>query len=374
MSVPVGFAKESEKLEANVVKGGLYKRKDAETSELKTPKSMFGLDQLAVVKKQEALEKEKREPKKARLNEQKVELEQRSQDHSEHKYERERTRYGDESYHGRRKDDWESRSERGEWEKESPARISSRDRSSLKATPRTTNKTDKSSSSSTRNSTLSTPVGTPQLGPSVTASLSTTVEEPDTVSQEVYRDADDEDDLQFYRDFYDADESETFDNNKAFVGDESKVKQVEEEVAKRSTVRVREKNRQYNQDNDRWEENRMLTSGVARRLAVQTEQEDDLETRVHILVHDMKPPFLDGRVVYTKQQKPVIPVKDPSSDLAIISRNGSQLLREHREKMDRQKSVSKFWELAGSNMGNIIGIKKKEGRTILYIIIDCLIR
>ncbi|CAI9288809.1 unnamed protein product [Lactuca saligna] len=48
--------------------------------------------------------------------------------------------------------------------------------------------------------------------------------------------------------------------------------------------------------------------------------------------YDTKPPFLDGRVVFTKQAEPIMPLKDPTSDMAIISRKGLNLVRELHEK------------------------------------------
>ncbi|KAK1665498.1 hypothetical protein QYE76_053657 [Lolium multiflorum] len=42
--------------------------------------------------------------------------------------------------------------------------------------------------------------------------------------------------------------------------------------------------------------------------------------------------FLDGRVVFTKQAQPVMPLKDPTSDMAIIARKGYILVHEIREK------------------------------------------
>lgn len=75
---------------------------------------------------------------------------------------------------------------------------------------------------------------------------------------------------------------------------------------------------------------------------------------------DTKPPFLDGRVVYTKQAEPVMPIKDPTSDMAIIARKGSALVRETREKQAANKSRQRFWELAGSKLGNILGVEKTE--------------
>ena len=63
------------------------------------------------------------------------------------------------------------------------------------------------------------------------------------------------------------------------------------------------------QDIDMWETNRMLRSGVV----VRTQHDDDIDeesqARVHLLVHNFIPPFLDGRIVFTKQPEPVVPIK-----------------------------------------------------------------
>lgn len=53
-----------------------------------------------------------------------------------------------------------------------------------------------------------------------------------------------------------------------------------------------------------------------------------------------------------------MPLKDPTSDMAIISRKGSALVREIREKQSQSKSRQRFWELAGSTLGNILGVEK----------------
>ena len=64
---------------------------------------------------------------------------------------------------------------------------------------------------------------------------------------------------------------------------------------------------QYNADNDLWEANRMLTSGVATRRTIDLDFEDESESTVHVMVHDLKPPFLDSRTVFTKQLEPINP-------------------------------------------------------------------
>lgn len=47
--------------------------------------------------------------------------------------------------------------------------------------------------------------------------------------------------------------------------------------------------------------------------------------------------------VYLLQPEPVIPVKDPTSDMAIICRKGSQLVRRHREQKERKKVGTAGW-------------------------------
>jgi hypothetical protein len=53
----------------------------------------------------------------------------------------------------------------------------------------------------------------------------------------------------------------------------------------------------------------MLTSGVVHKLEVDEDFEEENEAKVHLLVHNIVPPFLDGRIVFTKQPEPVVPIK-----------------------------------------------------------------
>ena len=53
----------------------------------------------------------------------------------------------------------------------------------------------------------------------------------------------------------------------------------------------------------------MLTSGIVRKLDVDEDFEEESASKVHLLVHNIVPPFLDGRIVFTKQPEPVIPVR-----------------------------------------------------------------
>ena len=104
----------------------------------------------------------------------------------------------------------------------------------------------------------------------------------------------------------------------------------------------------------------MLTSGVATRKQIDLDFEDESESTVHVMVHDLKPPFLDGRTVFTKQLEPINPVRDPTSDMAIFSRKGSALVKEKREQAERAKAAAKLAALGGTQLGNIMGVKDEE--------------
>ncbi|KAH1032320.1 hypothetical protein J1N35_044494 [Gossypium stocksii] len=171
------------------------------------------------------------------------------------------------------------------------------------------------------------------------------------------------------RAWYDREEGNTMfdaDSSSLFLGDEASFQKKEAELAKRLVRRdgtkmslaQSKKLSQLTADNAQWEDRQLLRSGAVRGTEVQTEFDDEDERKVILLVHDTKPPFLDGRIVFTKQAEPVMPIKDPTSDMAIISRKGSNLVREIHEKQSMNKSRQRFWELAGSKLGDILGVEK----------------
>ncbi|KAF8060913.1 P-loop containing nucleoside triphosphate hydrolase protein, partial [Lyophyllum atratum] len=132
------------------------------------------------------------------------------------------------------------------------------------------------------------------------------------------------------------------------------------EIATKQVRKISARQAQYNADNDLWEANRMLTSGVATRKAVDLDFEDESESTVHVMVHDIKPPFLDGRTVFTKQLDPINPIRDLTSDMAVFSKKGSGLVKEKREQAERAKAAAKLAALGGTALGNIMGVKDEE--------------
>ncbi|KAJ8713246.1 hypothetical protein PYW07_013616 [Mythimna separata] len=151
------------------------------------------------------------------------------------------------------------------------------------------------------------------------------------------------------------------DESDPFAGTSSEyVARKEEQIEKRRNRKVSAQRQQIDKDNELWERNRMLTSGVVHAINVNNDLDEENVDRVHLLVHNIVPPFLDGRIVFTKQPEPVIPVKDPTSDMAMNARKGSALVKAFREQKERRKAQKKHWKLEGTKIGNIMGIQKKE--------------
>uniref|UniRef100_A0A1I7ZLV8 RNA helicase n=1 Tax=Steinernema glaseri TaxID=37863 RepID=A0A1I7ZLV8_9BILA len=140
---------------------------------------------------------------------------------------------------------------------------------------------------------------------------------------------------------------------------ERKERQLEE---KRLQPRLSARQQQIKKDNELWENNRLGRSGIvatSEPLSEQFDSETD-ENRVNLLVHNMVPPFLDGRIAFTKQSQPIIPVKDSTSDMAVVASKGCKSVRTWRDAEERKKAQDRHWDLAGSNLGNLMGIKEKK--------------
>ncbi|CAF2817755.1 unnamed protein product [Rotaria sp. Silwood2] len=140
---------------------------------------------------------------------------------------------------------------------------------------------------------------------------------------------------------------------------EEYTKKKEQALEQRKKKRMSAQQRQINQDIEKWETNRMIQSGVVTKINYEQDFDEENESRVHLLVTNLVPPFLDGRIKFTRQFEPVIPVKDPTSDMAIICRKGCQSVRKYREQKERRLAQEKF-ELGGTKLGNILGIKRRD--------------
>ncbi|GMS91156.1 hypothetical protein PENTCL1PPCAC_13331, partial [Pristionchus entomophagus] len=163
-------------------------------------------------------------------------------------------------------------------------------------------------------------------------------------------------------------EREWYDHESGFDDDYNPFAKVSEEYVekkekqwqdKTTKPRLTVKQQAIKRDNEMWENNRLHRSGVVSMDTLDSDFAEVDEDRVALLVHNIIPPFLDGRITFTKQVQPVIPVKDPTSDLAVGAARGSKIVRHYRDTEDRKKAQDKHWELAGTQMGSLIGVAAK---------------
>jgi pre-mRNA-splicing factor ATP-dependent RNA helicase DHX38/PRP16 len=120
-------------------------------------------------------------------------------------------------------------------------------------------------------------------------------------------------------------------------------------------------------DSVKWEQSQMRASGTASGWQARgndDEADEDAAPRVALVVKHRVPQFLSqtdqadqvpvaSRVVLGSDV--VLPVKDPTSDIAVLARKGSALVSEYREKRARGALRVKYWEL-----GCALESKEKE--------------
>ncbi|KAJ2359466.1 Pre-mRNA-splicing factor ATP-dependent RNA helicase PRP16 [Coemansia erecta] len=135
--------------------------------------------------------------------------------------------------------------------------------------------------------------------------------------------------------------------------------QLEAKRISQQAKRITARQVQYNRDNEMWVANRLQQSGIVQATGADDDADDMGAGRVHLLVHDLKPPFLEGTVL-TRLLDPVKTVVDPTSDLAVIARKGSGLVRDQREKRERMKATRDAVDMAGTTLGNVMGMQKNE--------------
>jgi len=185
-------------------------------------------------------------------------------------------------------------------------------------------------------------------------------------------------DSQYDREYYDAEEFGVAVDTSGgesgetgpFLGDAEKFKAREEAMARarsRGDTKLpgmSAKRSALMADQEAWEMNRLRTSGAMEGGGAASGAREE-EEQAHLLVHNRRPPFLLGRDVGSmgglggpsSTASSVSVVKDPTSDIAQLSRRGSESVKKCREKRDRNKMKQKFWELGGTKMGDVVGVK-----------------
>lgn len=118
------------------------------------------------------------------------------------------------------------------------------------------------------------------------------------------------------------------------------------------------------QDADAWEASRLAAAGAgpggaSEALSAAAADAEEAQRAV-LVVKDPRPPFLAGAPLGGKAAAPVLPVKDPTSDLAVVARAGSALVRSMRLRRDAARGRARFWQVVGSAMAKVTGVTAEE--------------
>lgn len=154
-------------------------------------------------------------------------------------------------------------------------------------------------------------------------------------------------------------------NFRYFPGDKKAYQLLEEEIEARNdrkekqTLRQREKTEEQN----KWEMNRMLNSGMCKINNIRADLDEDDDKRVVLMLHDLKPPFLEGKVINGSKAEPIQILRDPNSEMAQTAKRGSQIVAQTRERTDKTKMRERFWELAGTRLGDLLSVKGRDDET-----------
>lgn len=124
----------------------------------------------------------------------------------------------------------------------------------------------------------------------------------------------------------------------------------------------------FDRDNDKWELNRLISSGTlpSNHIPTKTNSRNDMddddhqENRAHLIAKDVIPPFLSGWSLpsikgLSQPSGITLPVRDPTSDMALFSRKGSALVKAVRERRERQKAMRTL-EGGSTFLGKIRGV------------------
>ncbi|KAJ2787521.1 hypothetical protein GGI15_000652 [Coemansia interrupta] len=166
---------------------------------------------------------------------------------------------------------------------------------------------------------------------------------------------------QLDRDWYGLDEGGTVvdDAHNPFASYVEHDDRLEAKLLGQQAKRVTARQAQHRRDDDQWINSRLMQSGVMQ-AAGDADNDDDNAGRVHLLVHDVRPAFLEGAVL-SRQTEMVQTVVDPTSDMAVFARKGSALVREQREKRERIKATRDAVNMAGTTLGNVLGVQDADG-------------
>lgn len=191
------------------------------------------------------------------------------------------------------------------------------------------------------------------------------VKQNTVISDELEEEKRDPEDVELDREWYTGDDfGHTFgDESHNPFGIENEIfdQEKEQKLKKSAIKRMSAERKSRVESEELWENNRMLNSGAVRRKFVDLDFRSDYDQlQYDVLVQYKTPKFLAQHSIYSNQKGPVLPFRDPESDMAVFSKRGSLLVKERIHSSEKKKSAKGATDLAGTVLGNVIGEEEDE--------------
>eukprot|EP00917_Polyrhabdina_sp_WS-2016_P008980 GHVP01020008.1.p1 GENE.GHVP01020008.1~~GHVP01020008.1.p1 ORF type:complete len:961 (-),score=174.38 GHVP01020008.1:3587-6445(-) len=178
--------------------------------------------------------------------------------------------------------------------------------------------------------------------------------------------ADPDEEQRLDRLWYTTEEDELMFDEDSFIVDdrlrekETRMKKQQVELASKNRTNIREASRRA--DQDLWETNRLTQSGVDSDKTFNVDRSfhgANDEVRIQLQTKEFKPYFLADESKLSLNLNAVQIVKDPTSDIALLARKGSKALLRLKQEENQTKMRKRFWELAGSQLGELLGVQNQ---------------
>mmetsp|Transcript_13683 Transcript_13683/g.20734 ORF Transcript_13683/g.20734 Transcript_13683/m.20734 type:complete len:1116 (-) Transcript_13683:7-3354(-) len=164
---------------------------------------------------------------------------------------------------------------------------------------------------------------------------------------------------QFERTFYNSEETMDVSYYRETEMAEDWVREKEQAYKEQMQQKMSLKSSHYLEQNQKWEEQQLRVSGVKHIGEVDMEaiMSNEDEQTISLIVHDVKPPFLDDSVSVRSKITHVEPITDPTCDMVQIARRGSDALRKFRAKRERIRAQRDSLSVANTQLGKLTGAK-----------------
>ena len=125
---------------------------------------------------------------------------------------------------------------------------------------------------------------------------------------------------------------------------------LEEKHLRREKMNLKQQER-FKEQNE-WEMQKMGQAGLFKSRMLTGVTNDD--QGIILEVKDPNPKFLLDRKFAKKKKALIKTCKDPTSDMALLAKNGSLTLKRFRENNERLKVKERFWEISSNRLGKIL--------------------